>query len=155
MIASREVLRRLEWDGVASQLASHTRTPMGAEAARSLAPGAPRDELESMHARVDEMRALHAGTGRLPIVEVQDPAAVLRELQVRGRALPGREIYETLRLMQVAREVAEALRELDPEDFARLGSEWARFPELGRVRETQSGRASARSRRRARRRSGG
>lgn len=133
MIASGEVLRRLEWQRVAAQLATHTRTPMGAEAARTLVPGDRREALDAMHARVEETRALHAGTGRLPIVEVQDPAAVLRELQVRGRALPGREIYETLRLLQVAREVAEALRELDPEDFERLGSEWARFPELGGV----------------------
>jgi DNA mismatch repair protein MutS2 len=129
-MAAPEVLRRLEWQAVRDQLRAHARTPMGQESAEALVPGGAGDEILRRHARADEMRRVHASLGRLPITELKHPRPVLAALQVSGRTLAGEDIYETVRLLVVARELGGALRELDPEDFPQLGAEWARLPDL-------------------------
>ncbi|MCU0225062.1 MAG: Smr/MutS family protein [Acidobacteria bacterium] len=130
MIASPEVQLRLELARVLEMIAAGTRTPMGRDQALSLAPvDEPGDALRAQD-RAAGMRRVLAERGRLPLVAVEDPGGVLDELAVAGRTLPGREIFETVRLLVVAREVAAFLRALDPDAVPALAGEWARFPEL-------------------------
>ncbi len=131
MLAEREVLERLEWPRVREILAEGTRTPMGRARALSLVPGEGDPDVAA--ARVEQLRRYHQEKGRLPVTAVEDPAGVLVELGVAGRVLTGEQIYETVRLLSVARDVAGELRRLDPEDWPDIGSFWARFPVLDGV----------------------
>jgi len=130
MIASPEVLVRLEFSRVLEALAEGTRTPMGFAATLALAPAESPEEVIRAQQRVEAMRRLVAEKGRLPLAPVEDPATLLDELSVAGRMLPGREIYEAVRLLTVAREVATFLRGIDPDQLPALAGEWARFPDL-------------------------
>ncbi len=130
MIAGAEVRARLELSRVLEMIAEGTRTPMGHDQALALAPVAVPDDALRAQERAAGMRRVLAERGRLPVVAVEDPAGVLDELAVAGRTLPGRAIFETVRLLVVAREVASFLRALDPDGFPALAGEWARFPEL-------------------------
>ncbi|RMG47549.1 MAG: hypothetical protein D6718_03460 [Acidobacteria bacterium] len=133
------VLDRLEWASVLEMVAGHARTPMGRRRILELRPRADIESTLAEHRRVEEIRRLHAEQGRLPIVEVADPGEVLTALGIAGRVLGGIEIYETVRLLDVAAEVAEALRKLDPDRYPELAADWARFPDLGGVRAAIGG----------------
>ncbi len=123
-------LERLEWGHVRTMIGERVRTPMGAEHAAALLPAPGAAAVGRRQARAAEMRRVHASFGRLPLAEVKHPKPVLDALQVRRKSLPGDAIYETVRLLIVAREVASALRELEPASFEALGAEWARFPDV-------------------------
>ncbi len=133
MIIEPDVLRRLEWDLIQLALAGHTRTPMGHERALVHAPLDDDDAIERLHDRVHDLRTLRRLQGSLPIAEVADPAPVLAILRVRGKTLTGLEIYETLRLLVVAREVRQALAKLEPESYGAIAGDWARFPEAAMI----------------------
>jgi DNA mismatch repair protein MutS2 len=130
VIASAEVQARLELGRVLEMIAEGTRTPMGRGQTLSMDPAADPQEAVRAQDRTAALRRVLVERGRLPLVAVEDPAGVLDELAVAGRTLPGREIFETVRLLVAARELATFLRALDPDDYPALAGEWARLPEL-------------------------
>jgi DNA mismatch repair protein MutS2 len=143
MRVQAEVLQRLEWGRVLEMLAERTRTPMGGGLARRLHPAGDPDEVRRRQARAAEMRRALAEGGRLPIAAVEDPQRALEELQIARKTLQARGIYETVRLLVVARELSGRLRELDPEVYPTLGSEWARLPDLRGVIDAIHGNITA------------
>jgi DNA mismatch repair protein MutS2 len=143
MRVQAEVLQRLEWGRVLEMLAERTRTPMGAGLARRLHPAGEPAEVRRRQARVAELRRALAEAGRLPIGAVEDPRRALEELQIARKTLQARDIYETVRLLVVARELSQRLRELDPELYPALGGEWARFPDLRGVIDAIHGNITA------------
>ncbi|MDQ7088264.1 MAG: hypothetical protein Q9Q13_10605 [Acidobacteriota bacterium] len=133
MRVDRESLDRLEWGELTTIVARRMRTPMGRRRAGRLAPLEATDQVLAVQRRVEAMRLRQARFGSLPLAEVTDPGPLLEMLQVEGRSLQGEEIYAMTRLLIVGREVAGALRQLDPEDYPALSGEWARFPDLEAV----------------------
>jgi len=113
MLVEPEVLARLEWDRVHEMIAA-TSARHGPRAARGARPLRDPEAIVASQERIAEMRTARAGIGRLPITEVEHPAPVLAELQVAGKVLLGRDIYETVRMLSVARQTVRALEALDP-----------------------------------------
>jgi DNA mismatch repair protein MutS2 len=143
MRVQADVLARLEWGRVLEIIADKARTPMGTASARELHPAGDPEEVRRRQARVAEMRRALAEGGRLPIAAVEDPARALSELQIERKTLQARDIYETVRLLVVARELVGRLRQLDPESYPALGGEWARFPDMRGVIDAIHGNLTA------------
>lgn len=130
MRIDREVLHRLEWYPVQEMIGRFVRTPMGAEQLAGLLPLDDSERILTAQNRVEEIRLARVEKGRLPLAALIHPREVLGVLGVAGKTLSGRDIYETLRLLLVARDTARFLRKLDPGRYPSLGGEWARFPDL-------------------------
>ncbi len=143
MIAEQETLSRLEWDRVLEMLAPGVRTPMGFEQLEELVPLPDDDAVLRAQARVEEMRAAHARGGRLPVTEVVHPRLVLAALQVAGKVLDARDIYETVRVLSVARLAAERLAALDGDAFPELAELARAFPDLSGVIDSIEGNVTA------------
>lgn len=133
MLAEPEVLNRLEWDRVLEMIAALVTTPMGHEQTMLLVPQVDPEAILRSHNRVAEMRVARQRIGRMPIDAVEHPEAVLEALQIEGRILTGRDIYETVRLLSMARSVARTLSTLDTTDFPELAALAMEFPELSGV----------------------
>ena len=133
MRVDRQSLERLEWGELTEVLARQMRTPMGRRRALALAPVEQADQVLAVQQQVEAMRLRQARFGSLPLGEVADPVPLLEVLQVEGKSLPGEAIYQMVRLLIVAREVAAAMRQLDPADYPALSGQWARFPDLEAV----------------------
>jgi len=130
MRAERAVLDRLEWEGIRALFAARARTPMGVGFARALRPLPDAGAVERAQELVAEMRAARARAGRLPIAEVADPGLALEALQVAGKELDGRTIYETVHMLAVARGTAQAVEALDPAFFPELVAEARTLPDV-------------------------
>lgn len=139
MRTDRETLFRLEWDRVLEMIAASVRTPMGHEQVDEVVPLPDDEAVRHGQARAAEMRAAHARIGRLPVTDVEHPRPVLAALQVAGKVLDGRDIYETVRMLSVARLTARALETLDTADFPELARAAAFFPELSGVIDSIEG----------------
>lgn len=135
----REVWQRLEWSPVQEMIGRFVRTPMGGEQVAALFPLTDPEAILLAQSRVEEIRLARVDKGRLPLAAVDHPGEILQMLAVAGKTLTGRDIYETVRLLIVARETARFLRKLDPDRYPHLSGEWARFPDLEGVIGTIEG----------------
>ncbi len=127
------ISKTLEFNGIQTVLERFTSTPIGAEAARRLAPSSDISEVKDWLSDTTEGRLLLEQGKRLPLTGTPDVRAHLDVLRIEQQSLAALALLELAKLARIAEQVGPELKDSNPK-LPRLVALASQLPDLRDLR---------------------